>query len=107
MSNTQKEYAKAYAQTEAGKEALKRARTKYNKKNREKNNERGRKKWKRVAACLKACEGFDDPMALRQQRDFAVRALHNLMAHQPKPDNPSVEWLAYYDFLDSIDIVVD
>ena len=62
---------------------------------------------KRVVACIKACEGFDDPMELRQQRDFAVRALHNLMAHQPKPDNPSVEWLAYYDFLDSIDIVVD
>lgn len=75
MSIKSKEYAEAYAQTESGKAARKRARDKYNKKNREKNNERGRKKWKRVAACLNACEGFDAPMELRRRYDQAVEIL--------------------------------
>ena len=61
-----KEMAKEYAQTEAGKAARKKARNKYDKKNREKINAHAREKWKRTALCIKACEGFDDPMEMRE-----------------------------------------
>ena len=60
------EMAKEYAKTESGKAAIKRASMKYKKENGEKMKEKAAERWKRKVACEKACEGFDDPMEMRE-----------------------------------------